>query len=244
MPYYVPPATPEDRLFVLDETAKYVADEQTAGRPSPIKAATLSGITAFADVYRPLVGALTGALGNRAREVSEATTTKDFLEEVARDYLEVLKRRARRKRHNVEVLVFHGLPENGDIPPLNSWSDLKQAVDKIITGHGLSVATYGAMTNPELVEIQDALAGAQEQHEDVAPADSAVQAAQTALEAKDEPIDYWVSEIRYDALDFARRENDAGQRRLLRKLGFKFKTLAGETSEDPGDQPTPTSPTP
>ncbi len=75
----------------------------------------------------------------------------------------------------------------------------------------------------------------QEEHEDVAPAVSGVQVAQLAIQDKAPLAAFWVSEIRFDALDHARRESDSGQRRLLRKLGFKFKNNPGETPEDPAD---------
>ena len=244
MPFYVPPESPEDRLFVFEETTRFVAAEQTAGRAAPIKAATLAGVTAFTAVFKPRVAALTGTLGTRAREVEEATTAKATLEEAVRDYLEVLKRRTRRKRHNIAVLVNHGLPASGDIPALGSWAELKQVATALIAGDALSAPAYGAMQNPSVAELQAALTAAQDEHEDVAPADSAVQAAQSALAAQAETAAFWVSEIRYDALDTARRADDASQRRLLRRLGYRFKTLPGEPPEDPTDQlnPAPTPP--
>jgi hypothetical protein len=244
MPFYVSLDSPEDRLFVLYETTRYIAAELDAGRASPIKTATRTGITAYATIYRPLVGTLTAALGTRAREVSEAATAKKFLEEVVRDYIDVLKRRTRRRRHNVEVLVNHGLPENGDVPPLDSWAELKIVAGKLIAGDALSATAYSPMSNPTAGELHEALTAAQEEHEDVAPADSAVQAAQSAINAQTTQADFWVSEIRFDALDTARREDDPGQRRLLRKLGFKFKSLPGDPPEDPGDTPTAVAPTP
>ncbi len=237
MPFYVPPESPEDRLFVFEETTKFTAAEQTAGRASPIKAATLGGITAFLAIFRPLVAALASVLGTRAREVEESTTAKAILEGHVRDYIEVLKRRTRRQRHNVAVLVNHSLPASGDAPPLNSWPELKRVAAALIAGDGLSAAAFGAMQNPSAAELQAALTAAQDEHEDVAPADSAVQAAQTALAAQAEQAEFWVSEIRYDALDTGRREDEPGKRRLLRKLGFRFKTLPGEAPEEPGDQP-------
>ncbi len=243
MPYYVPPESPEDKLFVLEETIQFTADEAAASRPLPIKAATRNSVLNYAVTYRPHVNGLIGALGTRAREVSEADTAKNSLAGVVRDYIEVLKRRTRRLGHNVAVLVNHGLPENGDTPVLSAWADLKRVAEELVNGDVLSAATYGEMANPSAAEVQTALTVAQTEHEDVAPADSAVQVAQNNLAAQQEQADYWVSEIRYDALDFARRENDPGQRRLLRKLGFKFKTLPGETPEDPGDTPAPVTPT-
>ena len=235
MPYYTAPNTPEDHLFILEESIRYCDLEQTAGRFAPLKSATRSAINAFIFDYKPLVGALILAKGDRAREVVESQTAKATLEEVARDYIEVLKRRTRRKKHNVEVLVKHGLPENGDTPEMGSWADLKAVVTALIAGDAASASVYGVMSNPSAAEVQTALTAAQNEHEDVAPADSIVQNAQHAIQEKATLAAFWVSEIRFDALDFARRETDAGQRRLLRKLGFKFKTNSGETPEDPAD---------
>jgi hypothetical protein len=235
MPFNVAPETAEDRLFVYDETVSFVNKEKLAGRPSPIKEATLTGVTAFIGIFEPLVRDLTQALGVRSQEVSEATVARKFCEDTVRDYIEVLKRRTRRKGHEAAVLVNHGLPENGDTPELNSWSEVKQMAEALLAGDGLSTAKYGAMANPSAEELATALAAAEKEHGEVAPADSAVQAAQNALRAQSEQAAFWVSEVRYDALDFARREDDPGQRRLLRKLGYKFKTLPGEVPEDTTD---------
>jgi hypothetical protein len=128
---------------------------------------------------------------------------------------------------------------------MDSWADLKAVATALVAGDTASTATYGAMSNPSAAEVQAALTAAQNEHEDVAPADSVVQNAELAIQDKAERAAFWVSEIRFDALDFARRENDAGQRRLLRKLGFKFKNNPGETPEDPADGATPApAPTP
>lgn len=239
MPYYTPPETPEDKLFVLEETLNYCAAEAVAGRLTPVKDTTLTEVGSFAPGYRSLVAGRTAALGGRTREVEESVTAKAALEEIVRDYIEVLKRRTRRKRHNVAVLVNHGLNEAGDVPVLSNWAALKQVAEALIAGNVQSSAAYTAMQNPTGPEVQTALTAAQAEHDDVAPADSALQAAQSALEAQATQVDYWISEIRYDALDFARREDEPGKRRLLRKLGFKFNTLPGETPEDPGDVPPP-----
>lgn len=243
MPYYSAPNTPEDHLFILEESVRYCDLEQTAGRFVPLKSATRSAVNAFITDYKPLVAALTLAKGTHSREVSESQAAKAFLEESARDYIEVLKRRTRRKKHDVAVLVNHGLPENGDTPQMDSWAELKAVATALIAGDAASTATYGAMANPSAAELQTALTAAQAEHEDVGPADSVVQAAQLAIQDKATLAAFWVSEIRFDALDFARRETDSGQRRLLRKLGFKFKNNPGETPEDPADGVTP-APTP
>lgn len=243
MPYYTAPNSPDDHLFILEESIRYCDIEQAALRFVPLKSATRSAVNAFIPDYKPLVGALTLAKGARTREVGESQVAKAFLEETARDYIEVLKRRTRRKKHNVAVLVNHGLPENGDTPEMGSWADLKIVVTALIAGDTASTATYGAMSNPSAAELQAALTAAQNEHEDVGPADSVVQNAQLAIHDKADLAAFWVSEIRFDALDFARREDDAGQRRLLRKLGFKFKNNPGETPEDPADgAPVPTPP--
>ena len=245
MPYYTAPNTPEDHLFILEESIRYCDLEQTAGRFAPLKSATRSAVNSFITDYRPLVTALTLAKGARAREIVESQTAKAILEETARDYIEVLKRRTRRKKHNVAVLVNHGLPENGDTPQMDSWADLKAVTAALIAGDAASTAAFGAMSNPSAAELQTALTAAQAEHEDVAPADSVVQNAQLAIQDKADLAAFWVTEIRFDALDFARRENDAGQRRLLRKLGFKYKNNPGETPEDPADGPAPApAPTP
>ena len=175
MPYYTAPNTPEDHLFILEESIRYCDLEQTAGRFSPLKSATRSAVNAFIADYKPLVAALTLAKGTHAREVIESQTAKAFLEETVRDYIEVLKRRTRRKKHNVAVLVNHGLPESGDTPTMDSWADLKAVATALIAGDTASTATYGAMANPSAAELQTALTAAQEEHEDVGPADSVVQ---------------------------------------------------------------------
>ncbi|MEO7932000.1 MAG: hypothetical protein ABIT76_02470 [Chthoniobacterales bacterium] len=142
------------------------------------------------------------------------------------------------------MLVNHGLDSTGDTPNMEGWPNLKRVAEALVAGDASSTAAYGAMANPSAAELQSALTAAQEEHADVAPADSAVQAAQTLLDAQDERALFLVSEIRFDALDHARREDDPGQRRLLRKLGFRFKSYPGETPEDVTDQPAPASPTP
>ena len=216
MPYYTAPNTPEDRLFILEESIRYCDLEQTAGRFAPLKSATRAAKNAFIGDYKPLVAALTLARGSRAREIGESQAAKAILEETARDYIEVLKRRTRRKKHNIAVIVNHGLPENGDTPQMDSWADLKAVATALIAGDTASTATYGAMANPSAAELQTALTAAQNEHEDVGPADSVVQTAQLAIQDKAPLATFWVSEIRFDALDHARRETDSGQRRLLR----------------------------
>lgn len=244
MPFYAAPDRPEDKLFILEETLTYCSAEVAASRPSPVREATINEVTSYAPTYRGLVAARASALGDRTREVEESTAARAALEVIVRDYIEVLNRRTLRKKHNVAVLVNHGLNESGDVPALDSWAQLKQVAEALIAGNIQSSAAYTAMQNPTGPEVQTALTAAQAEHDDVAPADTVVQAAQSALEAALPQVDFWVSEIRYDALDFARRENDPGKRRLLRKLGFKFKTLPGEPPEDPADAPTPPPPAP
>lgn len=120
MPSYTPPESPEDKLFVLEETVTYCNAELAASRASPVKESTFTEAAAYAPAYRSHVTARTHALGHRTREVEESVSAIAFLEQSVRDYIEGLKRRTRRKGHNVAVLVNHGLNESGDLPVISN----------------------------------------------------------------------------------------------------------------------------
>ena len=76
MPYYPAPNTPEDHLFILEESVRYCDHEQTAGRFRPLKDSTRSAANAFIIDYKPLVAALTLTKGTHSREVSERKRQK------------------------------------------------------------------------------------------------------------------------------------------------------------------------
>lgn len=94
------------------------------------------------------------------------------------------------------------------------YSDLEQSAGRFAPLKGSTrSATNAFITGYKQLTAAQA---AQAEHEDVAPADGVVQNAQLALQEKADLATFWVTEIRFDALDFARRENAAASRVVAR----------------------------
>jgi hypothetical protein len=238
MPTYSAPGSDADRLNTLETILAATVKDTALANLLP--AALRAEIATFAPQFAPLVQAVDAALAGRVKEVGEKDAALDNLTTHVRDFLEVLKRRTARLKHNVAVLVHYGLPQTGDVPRLRTADEVEPAAKAIVAGEAAAVAAnFPAMANPSAAEVDAALKAFLKEATEVAPADEKVRAAQSSAAALRDRANDLIAEVKDEVTHALRRLDAPAQRRVLRQLGYVFKPNAGEAPE-----PTPPPVTP
>ena len=239
MPTYSAPGSDADRLSTLDTIFTTSGQDTAEARLLPAELRTKVGT--FLTGYRPAVAGLDGASAGRAKEVSEKDAALGVLGGNVRDFFEVLKRRTVRLKHNVSVLVHHGLAQSGDLPALDREADLESAAAGIVSGEAAAVAAgFPAMANPSAAEVKVALDAFRKESGEVAPADAAVRQAQLAAAKLRPDADELIGDVKDEIAHALRKQDGPAQRRVLRLFGFKFTPNPGEAPEvQPAPAPAP-----
>ncbi|MFZ4765853.1 MAG: hypothetical protein ACOYMN_12955 [Roseimicrobium sp.] len=236
MPTYTAPSSVADRLNTLETTLAATGKDSTLA--SLVPAALRADIVTFVPIYAPLAHAVDAALAGRAQEVVEKDAALGNLITHVRDFLEVLKRRTVRLKHNVAVLVHYGLPQSGDVPRLRTADEVLPVARAILAGEAAAVAAgFPAMANPTAPEVDAALKAFQKEAAEVAPADAAVRTAQAAAAKQRPRADDLIADVKDEVSHALRKEEASTIRRVLRQLGYVF-------TPNPGEQPEPSPPSP
>lgn len=230
MPRYTAPGSDPARLATLKKVLEATAEGEELTRF--IMPATRTRISEFLTTFEPAVQAVDTASAGRAKEVSEKDEAQDNLATFTRDFFEVLKRRTNREKHNVAALVHYGLPQSGDNPPTGSEEDVITAAEGIVAGEPKAVeAGFPAMSNPAAAEVDRALQAFVKERGEVAPADEKVRVAQGALADLRPEADRLIRKVKIGVEFLMDEEPAPSQRRVLRRMGYSFAPLPGETPE-------------
>ncbi len=243
MPYYVSARSHVDRLANLK--AAIAADlADFAQNKRSLSGATISRLGIVA-LYEPIVLAVATAEAKRALEVSQKNTKYAKLLAFIRDYWEVLKRRTGRLDHDASVLIFAGLPLSGDVPSISNEAAAVTIANQIAKGDvDMVAAGFPAMSNPTAAEVSAARIAYENEQDDIAPADSALDAALAAAQGMTFDVDDTLEDVRAEVAHFNRKLDDPSIRRALRRYGMHFATNPGEPEEAPADNPVAPTPPP
>ncbi len=244
MPYYVPARSHVDRLANLKAALAAHTADNAAGKPI-LSAVTLTKLNIIS-TYEPAVLGVASAEAKRSLEVSQKNTKYAKLLAFIRDYWEVLKRRTARLDHDASILLYAGLPLAGDVPAIANESVAVNIAKQIAKGDADMVAAgFPAMTNPTATEVTAARVAYENEHNDIAPADSALDSTLAAAQGMVLEVDEILEDVRAEVAHFNRKLDDPSIRRVLRRYGLRFATNPGEPTEDPTDEGgTPPAPTP
>ncbi|MFT5469753.1 MAG: hypothetical protein ACI8UO_004875 [Verrucomicrobiales bacterium] len=236
MPRYTPPGSDSDRLSTLKTVLETTADGNDLA--AFILPATRAKIVEFVPGYETGIQAVDTESAGRAKEVSEKDKALDFLKDNVRDFFEVLRRRTNRLEHNVSVLVHYNLPQSGDNPPLGAEDEFVKAAENIVAGEPNAVgAGFPAMANPAAADVATALAAFNTERGDVAPADEKVRKAEGEVAKLRPEADKLIRKAKRGVEFLMDDESAPSQRRVLRRMGYKFAPLPGETPEPEESEP-------
>ena len=244
MPYYVPARSHVDRLANL-KAAKAADLADFAQNKRCLSSATISRLGIVA-TYEPLVLAIATAEAKRSLEVSQKNAKYAKLLAYVRDYWEGLKRRTPREDHDASVLIFAGLPLSGDVPAISNEAAAVAFAKQIAKGDvDMIAAGFPAMSNPTAAQVSAARVAYENEQDDIAPADSVLDAALAAAQGMVFDVDDTIEDVRAEVAHFNRKLDDPSIRRALRRYGMHFATNPGEPEEDPADNGgTPPTPPP
>ena len=244
MPHYVPAHSHVDRLANL-KAAKAADLADFAQSKRILTDATVSRLGIVA-VYEPVVLAVATAEAKRSLEVSQKNAKHAKLLAFIRDYWEGLKRRTGRLDHDASVLLFAGLPLTGDVPSIPNEASAVTIAKQIAKGDlDMFTAGFPKMSNPTGPEVEAARIAYENEQDDIAPADSALDAALAAAQGMVFDCDDIIEDVRAEVAHFNRKLDAASIRRALRRYGMRFAANPGEPEEDPADNGTPPpAPTP
>jgi hypothetical protein len=234
MPIYEAPRSDMNRLAFLKQAATTGTQDIAAGK-SYISQETLDALNALAPGFESAHNDVSARLSARSEEVRQSNEALITLQTYVRDLWEVLRRRVIRLNQPAAVLQFYGLGLDGINPNPTTQAQWLATAVEVIAGDAEAVAAgYPAMTNPSAAELQTILTAAQQEADQVAPADRAYDEAQEAVAALRPQADELIQDV-MDELRFNLRKRDApSQRRIMRTYGASFSYLPGEPS-DPDD---------
>ncbi len=236
MPYYVPPRSDFDRSRFLQRTAASAAADHAAGN-FYISSETLTAVTALAAQFDTAVRAISGTKRARSQEALERSEALAELSAYVRDLWAVLRRRVRRLKQPANVLLYYGLPIDGETPhPTAQDAWLPIAAD-VVSGDAEAVAAgFPPMSNPSAAELQAVLDMALTEAGEADAADRIFDQAQAAVAGLRGEIDQMIDDVMSELRFTLRREDKPSQRRIMRTYGAKYAYLEGEPI-DPDDQP-------
>jgi len=231
MPVYNPPNSDMNRLAFLKQAATTGAQDMAAGK-SYVGQESLDALNALAPAFEAAHNGVSARLGARSEEVRQSNEALATLQTYVRDLWGVLRRRVTRLNQPVSVLQFYSLPQSGLSPKPTTQAQWLATAAEVIAGDAQAVAAgYPAMVNPSAAELQTVLTAAQQEADEVAPADRAYDEAQEAVAALRPQADELIQEV-VDELRFNLRKHDApSQRRIMRTYGASFSYLPGEPAD-------------
>jgi hypothetical protein len=235
MPYYVPPTSDLNRLRFLQRTVTSATADILAG-DQYLSSDTVAKVTALAAEFEVALNAISSTQRTRSNEALERTEALTELSAAVRDLWAVLRRRVRRLKQPVNVLLFYGLPIDGNTPNptvLDDWIPLGQST---INGDAEAVAAgFPPMSNPSAAELQLLLDSATAEAGEADASDRVYDKAQATVSDLRVGVDKMINDIMAELRFRLRDEDNASQRRIMRTYGTTFKYLEGE-STDPDDQ--------
>jgi hypothetical protein len=220
-----------NRLAFLKQAATTGAQDTAAGK-SYISQETLDALNALAPGFEAAHNDVSARLSARSEEVRQSNEALDTLQTYVRDLWEVLRRRLIRLNQPAAVLQFYGLGLDGVNPTPTNQAQWLATAAEVVAGDAEAVAAgYPAMTNPSAAELQAVLTAAQQEADEVAPADRAHDEAQEAVADLRPQADELIQDV-VDELRFNLRKRDApSQRRIMRTYGASFSYLPGEPAD-------------
>jgi hypothetical protein len=194
----------------------------------------ITAATAVYNQFAPAMDALSEKLSARMQLVAEKDTAVQLMEWHVRDAWAGLKRRVRRQGVKTAVLVYYGLPENGELPNSARQQDWLGYAQEVIAGDDEAAAAgFERLREPNQAEIQAAYTAANTLYLAVPSADLAYDMAQKEVAdlrpEVDEVLADVVRDMRYN-LSIAKMDKES-ERRIMRGYGFEFVTRTSTPEE-------------
>jgi len=235
MPFYVPPTSDLNRLRFLQRTVTSTTADLLAG-DEYLSSSTLANVTALAVEFETALNAISSTQRTRSNEALQRAEAIAELSAAVRDLWAVLRRRVRRLKQPANVLLFYGLPIDGDTPNPTTQDDWLPIAQEVINGDAEAVADgFPPMSNPSAVELQLLLDVATAEAGEADASDRIYDKAQATVADLRVKVSKMIDDIMAELRFRLRDEERASQRRIMRTYGATFSYLEGETV-DPDDQ--------
>jgi hypothetical protein len=247
MAIYQAPRGDERRLETLNQLISVAGQDKAAGRVY-VDDDIIASATAVQVDFDAKMNALSDKLAARMQRVADKDEAILQLERFVRDGWAGLKRRVVRQGLKTAVLVYYGLPENGEVPkglPQRRW--LTNGKTVLDGDDEAAAAGFERLREPNQAEIQAAYDSAKAAFEAVPMADRNYDIAQESVAALrgtvDELLADAVRDIRYRT-GRAKMDKES-ERRVMRSYGFTYisrnptpEEAVEETLDEPeGDTP-------
>lgn len=228
MPKYIAPSSDLERSGMLTRAFETGTEDKAAGR-GYLAEETLTALATFAPEFAAKMDAVGEKRAGRSAEAGESKAAQAKLTRYVRDFWAVLGRRMVRREEPAHLRLHYGLPIEGDRPNPSTRDAWLKLAQQVVDGDAKAVKEgFAPMLNPSATEVGEVLAEARKELADVAPADRALDEAETAVaEARpkaDELIDDIMADLRYHL----RKLDPPSQRRIMRGYGARFISLPGE----------------
>ena len=213
------------RLQTLERILSVHAQDEAAGKPL-VRTAVISEAAALQPQFKAAYDNLNNTLSARARAVLAKDEAFMSLEWGVRDAWESIKRRVRRQKLGVDVLIFYGLPESGDVPKSMPYAEWLPRCAVVMEGDADAVAAgYAPLGDPTVAELQTLYAAGKAAYDALPMADRAYDEAQTAVAALRDQVDAVlakvVKDMRYN-LSVINEMDKESERRVMRGYGFTY----------------------
>ena len=216
MPYLVYPRNDFNRLRFLQRTITSATADQLAG-DSYISSGTLAKVTTIATNFETAMGAISSTQRARSNETLERAEALAELAACVRDLWAGLRRRVRRLKQPVNVLLFYGLPIDGDTPNPTTQDDWLPVAQNVVQGDAEAVAAgFPLMCNPSAAELQAMLDSATLEAGEADAADRVYDKAQAAVADLRGDASKMIEDIMAELRFTLRDEDKASQRRIMR----------------------------
>ncbi len=224
MPILTTPSNDTTRYTFLKTCADTIASDNETGT-AILSSKTQKLITEGTEPFKSAVESLSATSAVRAKEVDEKNISLKKLNTYIRDFWIAARNRINREELPVATLKYYLLPLSGLLPPASITSALLTTAESLIAGDAQAVAAgFAPMANPSAEELTAILAVAKDEHKDIAIADEAVDASESAVAKVRTNADKAFKEVVAELKFFLRDEEEASLRRIMRRYGIVFKS--------------------
>jgi hypothetical protein len=226
------------RTQTLERILSVYAQDKVAGNTF-VRTAVIDEAAAIQPVFKAAYDDLNNTLAQRAQAVLAKDEAFQLLEWGVRDAWESIKRRERRQKLGASVLIFYGLPQNGDVPKWIPYAEWLPRCEVVLEGDADAVAAgYQTLGDPTTAELQALYAAAKATYDVLPMADRAYDDAQAAVAALRGQVDAVlakvVKDMRYNLGVVAEMDKES-ERRVMRGYGFTYITV-GNSAEEAVDE--------
>ena len=172
------------------------------------------------------------------KKSGERLALNEELSQCARDFVNVLKRRTARYKHDDSVLSLYKVPTDGNFPHPTQLAAWEVIANLLIEGEEVAVAQgFEPMNNPPISEIQMHLDKIKDAEVDVRLTLDAKTARQKTLQKLRLEVDDVKSKLFHMLTGWWSHEKASTRRQLMRSFGFEFSSSSQPDLEEEVETP-------